>query len=411
MWTGDRVIATMTLEDVEWVREVIRRPAYIWWNFPVSDYVRDHLLLGEVYGNETTIAKSVSGFVANPMEWAEASKVAIYCVADYTWNMQQYDSARSWERALRAIMPENVDAFTVFARHNSDLGENVHRFRREESVLIQPVAERFMKSYREGRYDERDFQVLRDEFERVAETADLLLIDDENEALIKEITPWLYQFKILGDAGQEALTMLKAEEVGDNALFLRKYNHVKALRKRSYELERQFNPNPYQPGVKTGTKVWQPLVLDIFTEATERFNRKNGTDLLVLADYSPCKQTTNIPQLDHLPLQVYPNRIHFTPLLEVVKWPAGASFQLEFDEAYLIPGTRIDLGIKDDITWGLMEVSADGETWHTVPLTRDTRDRWNGKWETSPVKYLRFTNTGQTEQQVYLREFYVVFNK
>ena len=93
-----------------------------------------------------------------------------------------------------------------------------------------------------------------------------------------------------------------------------------------------------------------------------------------------------------------------------MKWPAGASFQLEFDEAYLIPGTRIDLGIKDDITWGLMEVSADGETWHTVPLTRDTRDRWNGKWETSPVKYLRFTNTGQTEQH-YLREFYVVFNK
>ena len=411
MWTGDRVIATMTLEDVEWVREVIRRPAYIWWNFPVSDYVRDHLLLGEVYGNETTIAKSVSGFVANPMEWAEASKLAIYCVADYTWNMQQYDSARSWERAIHAIMPENAEAFTVFARHNSDLGENVHHFRREESVLIQPVAERFTKSYREGRYDERDFQALRDEFEQVAEAADLLLIDDENEALVEEITPWLYQFKILGDAGQEALAMLKAEEVGDNALFLRKYNHVKALRKRSYELERQFNQNPYQPGVKTGTKVLQPLVLDIFTEATERFNRKNGTDLPVLADYSPCKLITNIPQLDHLPLQVFPNRVHFTPLLEVVKWPAGASFQLEFDEAYLIPGTRINLGIKDDITWGLMEVSADGEIWHTVPLTRDARDRWNGKWETSPVKYLRFTNMGQTEQQVYLREFYVVFNK
>ena len=50
MWTGDRVISEITKEGVEWIREQIKRPSYIWWNFPVSDYVRDHLLLGEVYG-------------------------------------------------------------------------------------------------------------------------------------------------------------------------------------------------------------------------------------------------------------------------------------------------------------------------------------------------------------------------
>ena len=410
MWTGDRVISEITKEGVEWIREQIKRPSYIWWNFPVSDYVRDHLLLGEVYGNGKDIAGSISGFVANPMEWAEASKLAIYCVADYTWNMQSYDRFRSWHRAIRAIMPENVEAFTVFARHNSDLGENVHRFRREESVEIQPVAERFMKGYREGHCDERDFLALQDEFERVAEAADLLLIDRENEALIEEITPWLHQFKILGDVGQEALAMIKAGERGDRELFLRKYNHVKALRKRSYELERQFNQNPYQPGVKTGTTVLQPLVLDVFTEATERFNRQNGTDLPLLADYSPCKLTTNVPQLESLPLQVYPNRVHLTPLLEVVKWPVGGYLQLEFADAYRIPGTRLNFDVKGDLSWGVMEVSADGETWQTVALTRDTRGRLNGKWEDAPVKFVRFTNTGEGEQQVYLREFYVVFS-
>ena len=81
MWTGDRVISEITREGVEWIREQIKRPSYIWWNFPVSDYVRDHVLLGEVYGNGKDIAGSISGFVANPMEWAEASKLAIYCVA------------------------------------------------------------------------------------------------------------------------------------------------------------------------------------------------------------------------------------------------------------------------------------------------------------------------------------------
>lgn len=44
------------------------------------------------------------------------------------------------------------------------------------------------------------------------------------------------QFKLLGAAGQEALAMLKAEEKGDRDLFLRKYNHVKALRKRKLRI-------------------------------------------------------------------------------------------------------------------------------------------------------------------------------
>ena len=57
-----------------------------------------------------------------------------------------------------------------------------------------------------------------------------------------------------------------------------------------------------------------------------------------------------------------------------------------------------------------MEVSADGETWQAVTLTRDARGRLNGKWEDAPVKFVRFTNMGEGEQQVYLREFYVVFS-
>ena len=51
-------------------------PSYVWWNFPVSDYCRDHLLMGPSYGLDPNVAHAMSGFVANPMERAEASKVA-----------------------------------------------------------------------------------------------------------------------------------------------------------------------------------------------------------------------------------------------------------------------------------------------------------------------------------------------
>ena len=80
MWTGDRVVADITKEGVEWVNSRIRRPAYIWWNFPVSDYCQDHLLMGPAYGLDTQAAGTMTGFVSNPMEYAEASKVAIFGV-------------------------------------------------------------------------------------------------------------------------------------------------------------------------------------------------------------------------------------------------------------------------------------------------------------------------------------------
>jgi len=85
MWTGNRVVSDINKETMAWINGQIQRKAFIWWNFPVSDYVRNHLLMGPTYGNGQDIAEEISGFVSNPMEHAEASKIAIYGVADYTW--------------------------------------------------------------------------------------------------------------------------------------------------------------------------------------------------------------------------------------------------------------------------------------------------------------------------------------
>lgn len=85
MWTGDRVIACIDKQSMDFINPLLKRKAYIWWNFPVSDYVRDHLLLGPVYGNGLDIKDDLSAFVSNPMERPEASKIALYSVADYSW--------------------------------------------------------------------------------------------------------------------------------------------------------------------------------------------------------------------------------------------------------------------------------------------------------------------------------------
>ena len=235
MWTGDRVISDITRDGMAWINERIKRPAYIWWNFPVSDYVRDHLLLGPVYGNDTTIAKEMSGFVTNPMEHAESSKIAIYSVASYAWNPAKYDTWQTWKDAIRTILPSASGELECFAIHNSDLGPNGHGFRREESQDIQPAADRFLKSFKEdGSYDKADFEALRNTFERMKESADILLTNTENKPLIAEITPWLRQFKLMAETGEEVLQMVEGR---NESYFLRKYNHVKALQQQMFYID------------------------------------------------------------------------------------------------------------------------------------------------------------------------------
>ena len=253
MWTGDRVISDITRDGISWINERIKRPAYIWWNFPVSDYVRDHLLLGPVYGNDTTIAKEMSGFVTNPMEHAESSKIAIYSVASYAWNPAKYDTWQTWKDAIRTILPSAAEELECFAMHNSDLGPNGHGYRREESMDIQPAAERFLKAFKEGKnYDKADFETLQYTFERMKESADILLMNTENKPLIVEITPWVHQFKLTAEMGEEVLKMVEGR---NESYFLRKYNHVKALQQQMFYIDQKSNQNPYQPGVKTATRV------------------------------------------------------------------------------------------------------------------------------------------------------------
>ncbi len=371
MWTGDRVVSDITRDGISWINERIKRPAYIWWNFPVSDYVRDHLLLGPVYGNDTTIAGQMSGFVTNPMEHAEASKIAIYSVASYAWNPTKYDTWQTWKDAIRTILPDAAEELECFAIHNSDLGVNGHQYRREESQDIQPAAERFLKSYVEnGKYEMADFEALQNAFERMTESADILLINTENKPLIQEITPWLYQFRLLAETGKEVLNMVKSRDNFSHSYFLRKYNHVKALQQQMFDIDQTYNQNPYQPGVKTATRVIKPLIDRTFAITVERYNQKNGTSLDAITDYMPHRLISDVDQIKNLPLQIKVNRVLISPSNEVVKWGAGKMVEIELDNTYPAESIQIDFGKKESSAWGRFEISVDGKEWKAIDLVQ-----------------------------------------
>lgn len=271
LWTGDKVVACIDKPTMQFVNPLLKRKAFIWWNFPVSDYVRDRLLLGAVYGNGTDIDDDISAFISNPMEHAEASKIALFSIADYAWNMDAYKSDASWRRAVRYLMPGHAAALQVFASHNSYLGGNEHDFRREESEQIRPALERLLDAYcREGKREVAAASAVTEECERMIASADLLLASDENPALIKEITPWLIQFKLLGEYGREVLCMLAAQCDGKKTELEKAASHAKALQVLMKKIDATYNQNGFQPGVKTGSCHLKPAFDRLYQEVVQR---------------------------------------------------------------------------------------------------------------------------------------------
>lgn len=271
LWTGDKVVACIDKPTMQFVNPLLKRKAFIWWNFPVSDYVRDRLLLGAVYGNGTDIDDDISAFISNPMEHAESSKIALFSIADYAWNMDAYKSDASWRRAVRYLMPGHAAALQVFASHNSDLGGNEHDFRREESEQIRPALERLLDAYcREGKQDVAAASAVTEECERMIASADLLLASDENPALIKEITPWLMQFKLLGEYGREVLCMLAAQCDGKKTELEKAASHAGALQVLMKKIDATYNQNGFQPGIKTGSCHLKPTFDQLYQEAVRR---------------------------------------------------------------------------------------------------------------------------------------------
>ena len=241
MWTGNSVVDMINYNDMTWINEQIKRKAYIWLNYPVSDYCINHLLMGPTHGNDLNIADMLSGFVSNPMEYAEASKVSLFSIADYTWNMPAYDSDKSWEAAIKYMMPKNYEAFRFFCENNVDLGANTHGLRRmDESPEFVTAKDTYNSKIATDREDA--YAAIEEQFNKLVSAAETLLTTDEAQALTKEIGPWLQSMKYLGQKGQciiamnNALTDKNPESFIENYLKYNEYDVAQgALRSRDFE--------------------------------------------------------------------------------------------------------------------------------------------------------------------------------
>ena len=410
MWTGNSVVACIDKPTMEWINERIQRKGYIWLNFPVNDFVRDHILMGPAYGNGLDIATDVSGFVSNPMEYAETSKISLYGIADYCWNMEAYDYKTNWEKSLKSILPANSQALRIFALYNKDLGPNGHGFRREEGEELIENAEKALNG------DQFATAMLNVACCELETACDVLLNDNTNPQLIHELRPWLVQGKNLAEYGKAVCTMSMFAGMNDNRgatsqflVFENLYKQARSLQKQMFDLENnKAMRHPYQIGTKLGTKVLLPTLNKLFAKATETYNNVQGKNLDTVAEYNPYKLTSTVTQLALLPVKLNGDVVEVTPALEVINWQADGELVLESETAITFQGMDFNFGVNGVAKHFKLELFVNG-AWKEVSLLHyndndpviHTGNELGGMTATK----LRVTNKSGEEQKVFFKSF------
>lgn len=371
MWTGNSVIHDITKEGQVWVNNRIKRPSFVWWNFPVSDYVRNHLLLGPVYGLDRNIKSDMSGFVTNPMDKAEASKVAIFSVADYSWNINSFDSNTSWKRAIHEILPEIETSYSLFSKHNTDPGPSYHQYRRVESDNISVLIDSLLvltpqlTAFPIG-LPKEDVALLRAEFSKFAPAVKDILDNSSNKKLVTEIKPWLLHFASLGQASVALLDLLTSKDDREAYAYFLK---LQIERNNMVDIDRNNNRNPYQPGIVTGSRHILPWVEKSYFHFAQLFRNK-GFSVPQALDQASGKVITSVAPLKALPVLndvITGNKpqqvLKLSPMLEVIKLNPKDVIGLEIISSQFIKEVRYEVMPKQEFL--KLEFSEDGEHWST----------------------------------------------
>lgn len=389
-WTGDVVCSNLTKETLDWVNSRIKRPAYYWWNFPVTDYARHIIMQGPTYGLEKTLtASDLCGLVSNPMEHGEASKLALYGVADYCWNTAAYNPLDNWERGLAVLTPEAREAYRTFAIHSCDTETG---YRRDESWETTTFS---LDDYTQAQYD-----ALYKEFAKIQNVEATMRNHCTNRLLLRELSPWLTEFTKLGKRGTATLELIKTFGKTDNATFWQSYT----ANLMNDDDCRDFAAH------KCGTMKLQPFYENNMDALRDRFFKavtgQHPSSVRCIGTFA----TLNTP-LSKLMLDNDATTYYHSGLAQSKQGGDWIGVDLgvvrDVNEVNILQG-RNSIDDVDYFDHATLEASADGRTWQ--PLIAEMEKQYDIHWQGEAVKarYVRLRKLpSEKESWVAVRTFEV----
>lgn len=369
-WTGAVVCSDLTPETLQFINSRIKRPALYWWNYPVTDYCKHILLQGPVYGLDTTLTpEQVVGIESNPMEHAEASRLALYGVADYAWNIAAYNPIDNWERGLAEIMPGATEAYRTFAIHSTDTEDG---YRRDESWETE--------TFPYNNYTPQQFNALKAEFERIQAAPVQIRQGATNQALIAEMSPWLVEFEKLGRRGLNTLNLIKVYEQGNPAATWNAYaaNTMTAAERRDYNAH------------KIGTMKLQPFYENAMMDMGVDFYKSLTGNLPAVYNPIGSYATITSPKA-RLMLDGDSTTYYHSGDAQVEGHWIGVDLMqvTPVSEIEVLQGRNSDKADVDFFDHATLEASADGKEW--TPLIPELTNTYIIRWTGEPVnaRYVR----------------------
>lgn len=219
MWTGEKICSSVATGKFEEFTQITGRSAFMWLNWPVTDYAESHLLMGKGEVLNATIAEgskpNFAGIVTNPMQQPEQSKLAIFAIADYCWNINAFDMDKSYENSMKFVEPTATEEFYELCQHltNASLYEGEYF---DESEELKPYAQNFEAQYNLG--NKGSIEDMVDLYQEIIDNANNYLATATNIPLRDSIKPWIESLKLLAEASILYLKVLDgtgtAEEMG-----------------------------------------------------------------------------------------------------------------------------------------------------------------------------------------------------
>ena len=258
MWTGDDVISEIDQGVIDRITGTTQRDAYIWWNYPVNDLgMWDYMHVGPSRYLQKGLT-GISGLVSNPMTQSEPSKIALFSIADFDWNTEDYDYQTSWESSFRYVSPDEdfAQALYTFAKNCSDaayqldMGESSHMIPDMLAVENKLATDQDCQA---------ECQRLVAQLTDIVEATELLKSYEDNN-LVRQMSGWIDQLQKVAQT---------AKSIAARANDYRTVNGDNVDAAKDFIAANQESLNDAKSGLRAGRREIVPFaqaVLDILSQ-------------------------------------------------------------------------------------------------------------------------------------------------
>src|SRR5699024_6985324 len=239
-WTGSTTCAPVTQDTIDVFKnrsndDTERRDPLFWLNWPVNDVDMQRVFLGKGEMLEPGI-ENLAGVVTNPMQEAEASKISLFAIADYTWNTVDFNAQKSWEDSFKYIEPDAAEELHELAKHMSDADPDGLEL--SESENIKELLNAITEELNNGESLKEIAPEAIDEFQKIADAADGFMAKTNNENLKEELEPFVNALRDMVLADKKFLEAALAVEDGNKEEAWNTLMKASTLRNQSLNYDR-----------------------------------------------------------------------------------------------------------------------------------------------------------------------------